>query len=182
MHRIVLLSLLLSACATTPTVVQRPVAVDAPFVINGRVAIIQPERRDSAGLRWTHAAGSDEVLLLAPLGQVVARITADRQGVMLEVEGKTYVAQDAETLTQALLGWQLPLSGLRYWVAALPAPGDEFLREEDAAGRLSVLYQQGWTIRYTRYAGEGRDALPLRLSLQRDGMEVRVLIDEWEAQ
>ncbi|MFH2140160.1 MAG: lipoprotein insertase outer membrane protein LolB [Pseudomonadota bacterium] len=181
MRLLVLLSLLLSACATTPTVVQRPVAVDAPFVINGRIAVIQPERRDSAGLRWTHDAASDEVLLLAPLGQVVARITSGKQGVTLEAEGKTHVAQDAETLTQDLLGWQLPLSGLRYWIAALPAPDGEFLREQDAAGRISILYQQGWTIRYTRYAGEGRDALPLRLSLQRAGMEVRVLIDEWEA-
>ena len=181
MRRIVLLSLLLSACATTPSVVQRPAAVDAPFVINGRIAIIQPERRDSAGLRWTHEAASDEVLLLAPLGQVVARITSGTQGVTLEAEGKTHVAQDAETLTQDLLGWQLPLSGLRYWIAALPAPGDESRREHDAAGRLSVLYQHGWTIRYTRYAGEGRDALPLRLSMRRAGMEVRVLIDEWEA-
>jgi outer membrane lipoprotein LolB len=181
MRRLVLSSLLLSACATTPTVVQRP-AADAPFVINGRIAIIQPEQRDSAGLRWTHEAGSDEVLLLAPLGQVVARITSGEQGVTLEAEGKTHVAQDAETLTQDLLGWQLPLSGLRYWIAALPAPGGEFLREQDASGRISVLYQQGWTIRYTRYAGEGRDALPLRLDLQREGMEVRVLIDEWVAQ
>ncbi len=181
MRLIILLSLLLSACATTPTVVQRPAAADAPFVINGRIAIIQPARRDSAGLRWTHDAASDEVLLMTPLGQVVARITSDMQGVTLEADGKTHVAQDAETLTQELLGWQLPLSGLRYWVAALPAPGGEFLSEQDVSGRLSVLYQQGWAIHYTRYADEGRDALPLRLSLQREGMEVRVLIDEWEA-
>lgn len=182
MRRIVLLSLLLSACATPPGVVQRPATDDAPFVINGRIAIIQPERRDSAGLRWTHEAGADEMLLRNPFGQTVARITSDRQGVTLEAEGKIHVAQDAETLTQELLGWQLPLSGLRYWVAALPAPGGEFRSEQDEQGRMAVLYQQGWTIRYTRYAGAARDALPLRLSLQRDGMEVRVLIDEWVVQ
>ena len=166
MRRIVLLSLLLSACATTPSVVQRPAAVDAHRLYGPGRGVV---------------AASDEVLLLAPLGQVVARITSGTQGVTLEAEGKTHVAQDAETLTQDLLGWQLPLSGLRYWIAALPAPGDESRREHDAAGRLSVLYQHGWTIRYTRYAGEGRDALPLRLSMRRAGMEVRVLIDEWEA-
>lgn len=180
MRRIFLLSLLLSACATTPSVVQRPAAADAPFVINGRIAIIQADRRDSAGLRWTHDRGSDEVLLLAPLGQAVARITSNVQGVTLEAEGEMHMAQDAETLTQQLLGWRLPLSGLRYWVAALPAPGGESRSEQDALGRMSVLYQQGWTIRYTRYAGDASDALPLRLSLQREGMEVRVLIDEWE--
>ncbi len=181
MRRIVLLSLLLTACASTPTVLKRPAAVDAPFAFNGRIVIIQPERRDSAGLRWTHDAASDEVLLLAPLGQAVARITSNAQGVTLEAEGETHAAQDAETLTQELLGWQLPLSGLRYWVAALPAPGGEFRSEQDAQGRMAVLYQRGWIIHYTRYADEGRDALPLRLSLQRAGMEVRVLIDEWEA-
>ncbi|MDD2702031.1 MAG: lipoprotein insertase outer membrane protein LolB [Sideroxydans sp.] len=182
MRLIVLLSLLLSACATTPVIVQRPAAADAPFTINGRIAMIQPDRRDSAGLRWTHDAASDEVLLLSPLGQAVARITADAQGVMLEADGEKHMAPDAESLTQQLLGWQLPLSGLRYWVAALPAPNEEFSSEQDAQGRMSVLYQQGWTIHYTRYAGEARDALPLRLSLQRAGMEVRVLIDEWEMQ
>lgn len=181
MRRIVLLSLLLSACATTPTVVQRSASADAPFVINGRIAIIQPERRDSAGLRWTHDVASDELLLLSPLGQAVARITSNAQSVTLEAEGKTHIAPNAEILTGELLGWQLPLSGLRYWVAALPAPSGEFHSEQDALGRMSVLYQQGWTIHYTRYAGETRDALPLRLSLQREGMEVRMLIDEWEA-
>jgi len=45
-----------------------------------------------------------------------------------------------------------------------------------------VLRQQGWTIRYSRYAASGAEALPLRLNLQREGMEVRLLIDEWEAQ
>lgn len=181
MRFIVLCSLLLTACATPPSLVQRPVAPDAPFIINGRIAIIQPDRRDSAGLRWSHENGRDEVLLLAPLGQTVARITADGSGVTLEADGKQHHAQDAETLTQTLLGWRLPLSGLRYWVAALPAPGSESRSERDGAGRMSVLYQQGWSIRYTRYAGEASDALPLRLSLLREGMEVRVLIDEWEA-
>ncbi|MDD2929549.1 MAG: lipoprotein insertase outer membrane protein LolB, partial [Sideroxydans sp.] len=125
-------------------------------------------------------AASDEVLLLAPLGQTVARITSDVQGVTLETEGQTHVAQDAEALTQQLLGWQLPLSGLRYWLTALPAPSGAYHSEQDATGRMSVLYQQGWAIHYTRYADEGHNALPLRLTLQRAGLEVRVVIDEWE--
>jgi outer membrane lipoprotein LolB len=181
MHLYFLLPLILSACATTQTVVQRPAMTDAPFILNGRIAVIQTDRRDSAGLRWTHDADTDEVLLLAPLGQTMARITADAQGVALEAEGKTHTARDAESLTRQLLGWQLPLSGLRYWVAALPAPNGEFDSEQDKEGRMSVLYQQGWVIRYTRYTGAGRDALPLRLSLQREGIEVLVLIDEWVA-
>jgi outer membrane lipoprotein LolB len=87
-----------------------------------------------------------------------------------------------ETLMQQVLGWQLPLSGLRYWVTALPVPDGEFHVERDTSGQVSLLRQQGWEISYARYAAATPDALPLRLKLQREGVEVLLLIDEWEAQ
>lgn len=177
-----LMMVLLSACSTTPRLETRPAQDDAPFAFNGRVAVIQGSRQDSAGVRWTHRSGDDEVLLLAPLGQVVARIVSDARGVTLESDGQTHAAQDAETLTRHLLGWEMPLSGLRHWLTAAPAPAGGFRAERDGAGRMAVLYQQGWTIRYARYASEAADALPLRMNLQRDGLELRVFIDEWEMQ
>ena len=183
MIRVTILSLLLlAACSTTPVVLQRAPGADAPFAFNGRIAIRQDSRRDSAGVRWMHRDGADEVLLLAPLGQTVALISRGAEQVTLETDGKRYVAQDAEMLMQQVLGWRLPLSGLRHWVTAIPAPGTVYERELDANGQVSVLRQQDWTIRYSRYAASGAEALPLRLSLQREGVEVRLLIDEWEAQ
>jgi outer membrane lipoprotein LolB len=182
MRLVFLLLVFLTGCASAPVAVQRAPQMDAPFAFNGRVAVKQGERRDSAGLRWVHRAPADEILLLAPLGQTVARIYRDAQEVTLEANGKHYAAQDMETLMQQVLGWQLPLSGLRYWVTALPAPEGESNIERDASGQVSVLRQQGWEIRYTRYAATTPDALPLRLSLRRDDLEVLLLIDEWEVQ
>ncbi len=177
-----LTTLLLTGCATAPVAVQRPAQADAPFAFNGRVALKQGEQRQNAGVRWVHRADEDEILLLAPLGQTVARIHRDDGEVTLEASGKHYAARDMETLMQQVLGWQLPLSGLRYWVTALPVPDGEFHVERDANGQVSLLRQQGWEISYTRYAAATPDALPLRLKLQREGMEVLLLIDEWEAQ
>jgi outer membrane lipoprotein LolB len=177
-----LLTLLLAGCATTPVAVQRLVHADAPFAFNGRIAFKQGEKRDTAGVRWVHSSAEDEILLLAPLGQTMARIHRDAQEVTLDASGKHYTAQDMESLMQEALGWQLPLSGLQHWVYALPSPDGESRIERDANGQVSVLHQQGWDISYSRYAAETPDALPLRLQLQRDGMEVVLLIDEWEAQ
>ena len=174
--------LLLAGCASAPVAVQRPALADAPFAFNGRVAVRQGELRDSAGVRWVHRASEDEILLLAPLGQTVARIHRAGQEVTLDTDGKHYEAQDMESLMQQALGWQLPLSGLRYWVMAEPAPEGEFSLEHGDGGQASVLRQQGWEIRYSRYAAAAADALPLRLALKRDDMEVLLLIDEWEAQ
>ncbi len=182
MRLVFLCLMLLAGCASAPVAVQRTPQLDAPFAFNGRVSVKQGDRRDSAGLRWMHSAPEDEILLLAPLGQTMARIHRDAQEVTLEAHGKRYAAQDMESLMQQTLGWQLPLSGLRYWVTGLPAPEGASDVERDANGQVSTLRQQGWEIRYTRYAASAPDALPLRLSLRRDDLEVLLLIDEWEVQ
>ena len=173
--------LLLAGCATPPPQVFT-LQADSPFAFNGRVAFKQGDKRESAGVRWEHQATKDEILLLAPLGQTVARIHRDDLEVLLEASGKRYLAHDMESLMQQVLGWQLPLSGLRYWVIGLPDPGSESSVERAPNGQIRVLRQQGWEIRYTSYAAETPDALPLRLSLQHDGIGVQLLIDGWELQ
>jgi outer membrane lipoprotein LolB len=181
---LLLLIMLLTGCASVPVTVQRPQQADAPFTFNGRVAFKQGEQHDSAGVRWMHREAEDEILLLAPLGQTVARIHRDVSEVTLDASGKHYTALDMETLMQQVLGWQLPLSGLRYWVTGLPAPeGGWYGIERDENGQMSILHQLDWEITYSSYAATTLDALPLRLNLKRDdGMEVLLLIDEWEAQ
>lgn len=78
-----------------------------------------------------------------------------------------------------MLGWRLPLEGLPYWALAVPRPGSKAGVERDANGQISSLRQDGWSVRYTRYAGPAPDALPLRMVLQREGLEIVLLIDEW---
>jgi outer membrane lipoprotein LolB len=177
-----LLLLMLTGCASTPVEVQRAVEHDAPFAFNGRVVLKHGAQREKAGVRWVHKETEDEILLLAPLGQTVARIHRDENRATMVASGKGYTAADMESLMQQVLGWQLPLSGLRYWVVALPSTEGEFVIERSDNGQVSLLIQQGWEISYSRYAATTPDALPLRLTLKRQGMEVVVLIDEWEVQ
>jgi outer membrane lipoprotein LolB len=178
-----ILLLMLVGCASSPgiSVVQRPPQSElSAFAFNGRVAVRHDGERTSAGVRWTHRGATDEILLLAPLGQTMARIYSDGKGVSLEESGKVYTATDAETLTERVLGWHLPLSGMRYWVLALPATGSESVAERAESGQLRELRQDGWEITYTRYAAETADSLPLRMNLRRESMEMQLVIDEWE--
>jgi outer membrane lipoprotein LolB len=179
-----LLLLLLAGCASVPPAtqpVERPAGAEQkPFALNGRISIKHDGNRSSANIRWTHRAADDDILLLAPLGQTVAHIHSDAQKAMLDTADKHYTAQDTEELTQQVLGWHLPLAGLRYWVLALPAPGGRADIERDANGQVSLMHQDGWDIRYSRYASQSADSLPLRMSLQREGMELQLVVDEWE--
>lgn len=183
---LLLLPLGLLGCASAPPAPQpvtRPAQAEhAPFVMSGRIAVKHNGERSSAAIRWTHSAEEDEILLFAPLGQTVARIHRAGHGhsVMLDTSDKHYAAQDAEELTQQVLGWRLPMSGLEYWILALPAPAGAFSIESDANGQIIMLRQNGWTVNYTRYATSAPDSLPLRLALQRKELEIQLLIDEWE--
>lgn len=176
--------LCLSGCATlfAPTPApSRPDQVEAtPFILQGRVAINYQGQRHSAGVRWDHQLASDEVLLLAPLGQTVARIQRDAQQATLEQGGKHYQAQDMQLLMQQVLGWHLPFTGLHHWLLGLPAPGGEAQIERDALGRVSVLRQDAWVVRYLSYGDEKVDSLPKRVSLQHADLQVQLLIDEWQ--
>lgn len=179
-----LLPLGLLGCASAPPPppsVTRPAQAEhAPFVMSGRIAVKHDGERSSATVRWTHSAEADEILLFTPLGQTVARLHRAGQRVMLDTPNKHYAAQDAEELTQQVLGWPLPLSGLEYWILALPAPAGTFDIERDGNGQISILRQHGWEVSYMRYATPAPDSLPLRLALQREGLEIQFLIDEWE--
>ena len=173
-----LLAVLLSGCALLqPAPVAPPAQPESvPFAMNGRVSINQQGTRHSAGLRWTHQLQSDEILLLTPLGQTVARVYRDAGNATLDSDGKHYQADDVETLMQQVLGWHLPLSNLHHWVLGLPADHSPEHIERDDGGRISVLSQDGWEVRYLRYA----DTLPARLQLSHEDMQVQLLIDEWD--
>lgn len=176
-----ILVLLLGGCSSLSTVpAVRPAQIEsAPFALNGRIAIKHNGTRHSAGLRWVHGRESDELLLQGPLGHTAARVYRDAQGAVLQEGRNEYRAADAESLMQQVLGWQLPLGGLHRWVLGQAGEGDA-QAERDERGRIALLRQDGWEVRYLRYDGDAADSLPSRLQLSRDELQVQLLIDEWE--
>jgi outer membrane lipoprotein LolB len=186
----------MSGCANRAALrtVLRPAPYDAPFAFNGRVSIKRGLETSSANLRWVHnpEEDEDEILIFEPLGQTIARIHRDVQGATLEAQGRFYVSQDVESLTQQVLGWTLPLSWLTHWVVGVPAneqptianvPNENVAEvQRDAKKQITLMRQAGWEVRYTRYAGLAANSLPIRFVMKKDKLEITVLIDEWEKQ
>lgn len=170
---------LLSGCAQLAPA-PRPVQSETvPFAMNGRISVKHNGSRDSAGLRWTHQAQSDEILLLTPLGQTAARIYRDNKEAILDEGDKHYSDTDVESLMMQVLGWRLQLDGLHHWVLGM-TDGSDALIERDELGRMTVLRQDGWEVRYQAYADNKADSLPARMQLSRENLQLTLLIDEWE--
>ncbi|MBU1396005.1 MAG: lipoprotein insertase outer membrane protein LolB [Gammaproteobacteria bacterium] len=178
----VLLLALTAGCASMPP----PLSPDAvpPLSVNwtlqGRIGVQAGEQSLSGQIHWQHGAETDEVLLTSPLGQGVARIVRDADGVALEVPNQpTRRAPDAESLTREALGYTLPVAGLAWWMQARPDPDSPFEATRNAAGRLAQLKQNGWVIDYLQYAADGR---PRKLAVAREGLQIRLVADSWQAE
>lgn len=169
----VVAALLCAACAELP---RAPAGV-VEFELSGRFAARYRDEAASGLLSWRHQAGRDDLLLSTPFGQGLARISRDGEAVTLVAgDGKRYTAADAETLTEQVLGFRLPLRGLADWVRARPATDAPAAAEYAQDGRLLSLEQHGWRIEYSNYEG----ARPTRLKLSYPGLELRLAISEWK--
>lgn len=173
---LVLCGLALAGCASGPALRH---AAEEDFQFSGRVAVSHAGQRHSARVHWTHRATGDEILLQGPLGQTMARVELNGDGAVLDVEGTRHRAPDAEGLTEKVLGWRLPLSGMRAWLRAAASPGSPAITDYADNGQLARLEQDGWEIRYLRYTGTPRQALPQRMQLRRAGLELTLIIDAW---
>ena len=188
---------LLAGCATltdkpvaVSTAIIEPVATGAATVANfelaGRVSVKDSKQSFSGGVRWQHTNGSDEILLLSPLGQTVAQIQRNPDGVQLTTsEQKVYRAADVESLTGQVLGWRLPLTGLQYWVRGDHAPATSAAVDKDGAGRVVAIRQDGWEISYSSFfspepAHSAQTPRPRVLALQRGELEIKLVVDNWE--
>lgn len=151
------------------------------FDLMGRVAVNYDGRAFSSGVRWEHLERRDEMWLLTPTGQAVARIEADAAGATLTAaDGKQYHAGDVESLTRRALGWELPLARLGWWVQGIAAPevgaGGEV---RDVHGRLAQLAQDGWRLTFTHHPPGEHGGRLQRLELERDAHRIRLVVDSW---
>lgn len=169
MRRLVASCLLaaLAGCAS----VSPPVAPERGWAFDGRLALTSGEDNLSGQLSWRHGAGTDELDLRTPLGQTVARIVRDPDGVTLETSDARYRAPDAEALTRERLGVAIPLSGLAWWVAGRPDPARPY-----TSNLPGGIVQDGWTIAYRDRFADGR---PRKIDATRADLRLKLVIDAW---
>ena len=171
---------ILCACAALPELdPERESALE--FELGGRIAMRYGEQAASGNVAWRHSRASDELLITTPVGGAVARIVRDGAGVTLTgADGEEHRAADAQSLTERVLGFRLPLEGLADWVRARPSAGPSAVTHYDPAGRLASLEQDGWRIEFLDYETAEAGAMPTRMYLRYPGLELRLAIHDWK--
>lgn len=177
------LALAVTGCATPP--------VAAPdSVYTGRFSAIatRAEKRETVAGRFSvEVRGSHHTIdLSTPLGTTVARIEVGPDGARASGAGVQEArGTDADALTEQLLGWRLPVSGMPDWIAGRPAPGRP-ARVEREGSRPVLIEQDGWIVRLSEtFEPSGR---PRLIVLERPatplapGVVLRLIVDDPAAQ
>ena len=150
------------------------------WTLDGRISMRQDEEAWHASLQWQQIDSAYHINLFGPFGQGALRLDGSPQSVILQHDGETVQSDDAEQLLRQQVGLQVPVNGLRYWAVGLAAPGSDYKEELDQEGRLAVLQQNGWRVRYRGYVAVKGFMLPGKIFLDRDGLDVRLVVDQWQ--
>ena len=175
---------LLAACASPARRGEEgPGPTPDRFELSGRIAVKYRGDGYTGSLRWQHRDSRDTIELYSPVGTVYARLASSPEGASLRMaDGKRFEEPDARALARRVLGWDLPLAQLRYWVFARPAPATVATRvDTDPQGRLTTLEQDGWQVRYLSVASVDGVLLPDRLDLEEPGLKVKLIVSRWSA-
>ncbi|QQS53387.1 MAG: outer membrane lipoprotein LolB [Candidatus Competibacteraceae bacterium] len=187
-----LLLVLSAGCAVAPS--SPPTAPDAwaarqsvltrltQWQADGRIGVVNGQDGWHAGFQWTQREPAYRIDIIGPLGQGRITIQGDEREVSIQTQdGQRSTAPDPDLLLEQTLGLRLPVTGLRYWVRGLPAPGPTTLLQTDAAGRLTRLEQNGWVIEYPSYAPSSvfNLDLPERIVARRLDLGVKLVIEQW---
>lgn len=173
-----LAALLLSGCAAVPQ-------VPPERSYTGRFSAVatQGEKRDSVSGRFTLELRGERrsIDLATPLGTTVAHVEIGPEGAQASGPGLQDIrGADADALTERLLGWRLPVSGLADWIEGRPAPGRPARVERDGE-RPVVIEQDGWTVRLAQRFEDS--ARPRLIVIERPaspfgpGVVLRLIVD-----
>ncbi|HHB12945.1 MAG TPA: outer membrane lipoprotein LolB [Chromatiales bacterium] len=188
------LSALLSACAVPPVVergAQEQASLWAARIgrlqhvtrwrMEARVAVRQGDEGWQASLHWVQLGSRTRIELFDPVGRRVARLDGDASGVRLVARGQpARWARSPEALMQAVLGWSLPVEGMRWWLLGVPDPALPVAALElDGQGRARRFSQAGWELRYRQYERWDGEDLPVRAEFSQASLRVRVLVTSW---
>lgn len=140
----------------------------------------QDKNTDSVQGNFVWNGIGDHVVLdlSSPLGQTLARVEALPQYAALTRDsGEVYEAPDADALVAQVIGQEIPVSGLRYWIKGQNIPNQAIAEERrDSAGRLSAFKQAGWDVTLSDYDAIGPTKLVLVRNQAAERIKIRLIV------
>jgi outer membrane lipoprotein LolB len=170
--------------ADAPSAVQRELLGKLDrYSLNGRVAVAANGQGFTAALRYQQLPEGSNLALDGPLG--IGGLRLAYSGDDLRVKNSKGVELNGAAARADLerrLGFELPLAQLRWWLLGVPAPGQALipLEQDPVTGELRGFTQDGWRVSILSRVPAMGFALPQRLTAERTGARLKLVIERWQ--
>lgn len=148
----------------------------------GRVAIINGVESWHLDMQWQRHHDKYILDLSGPFGAGHTQLTGSNDGVVLVDSDQNYFyAESSERLLREVTGLRMPVNSLLHWMRGLPnwkVNKDKQLIDE--FGRLAMLQQDGWRVRFKGYSNVGQHELPQKIFISGYDLKIKIFIDEWD--
>ena len=188
--------LLLSACSqqtlkletnrvdSTVRVLQARIASHPQWDMQVRIALRHDKLSWRGIMQWQQREDSFRMVFTGLWGRRLMLIESQQDGSVSAIDSKGHrrQASDPSVLIESMLGTEVPVDSLHYWLLGAPAPDASYSNPEfDAQGRLQSYQQSEWTINYSDYWEEDCMLwLPSSLTLSHDQTQLWLNIRAWQ--
>ncbi len=150
------------------------------YGLAGRVAVAAGDEGFSASLRYEQRAPQAELALDGPLGIGGLRVALDGEQLRITTSrGETLDGAAARAELERRLGFALPLEQLRWWLLGVPDPTLPAVETTGIDGVTATFEQDGWQVSIAQRDAALGFLLPRRLTAQREGARLRLVVDRW---
>ncbi len=148
--------------------------------IKGKLGYKSPSDAGSVWLDWRQQAAQFTLLLGGPFGAGTVQIFSNENSVTLRRADKPDIsASSTKALSGHLLGLDLPVDELSYWMRGIPAPdvpvNEQTFNEQNLAASFA---QVGWQLELSKYRSTEAGDLPGKLTATRGQSKFTLLIKE----
>ena len=189
MRRLFLLACIcLTACTSLPEGPLSERNYQSAISVGGRLSVRYQQNGKPQSLqgkfRWQQQGEQTDITLYSPLGQTIATIAiTPGLAIMAQSDGEKKQAPNVTALTQEVLGWPMPVDGLRYWLQGFVQNVEGKLQTASPEGMHS-FQSDGWRVRYVSWQRNASIQYPKRFDMERTTAEagdivLRLVIDDW---
>ncbi len=152
------------------------------WFLNGRIAIINGQESWHMSMKWQRHDDKYILDLSGPFGAGHAQLTGTKDGVVLvDADQNYFFADNPDRLLQEVTGLRMPVQSLLYWMRGLPDWNVKNEKQKlDNYGRLALLEQAGWRIRFKRYINVDKHELPQKIFIDGFDLKVKIFVDDWD--
>jgi len=154
--------------------------------INGKMAVITPDDRQSATLNWHYQGDKNRQVLnlTTVLGIQIFNLESVNGMHIVQVNGERYQGPDLNKILSSLTQVTLPTQAMTFWLKGLPYLNTDVISYNNITDLpetlISYYDEKQWQVKYTSYRQISEYQLATIFTIKQDDFVIKIHVHQWD--